>query len=714
MCIKAEADGESSARYTTAEATAKAQTEGSSLSSLEYVSGKTRYWDDAFGRKSKLTIYAFAIPGKSDGTLPSWDATEWTVVDATTNPNWYTGTEQTSFTLSVSTSQTSETMGNEDITYSNNVSSGGKGGRYTYSYDATDKEDWVENKFADGQLVWTPKTNTTGETTGKFDKGHLVFKHALAWIEINLKEGAGYDHSKATDFLWTKNKTSEDVKQNITLTGLNTSGTFNVATGVWTGQTSSDITLLNETTGSAAVQTTRQLNAYVLPGTDLMNTTSNVVEFEIDNSKYYVTGKQIAEAVRKYYTEGAGKPASGTSPYASFETIEAGKHYVINLTVAKKGIDDITAAIVDWETVNSSDADAKNTYVNFSLKSAGTAVTDGNSFNLYRATQTAANYIDGQTAPNYNWSTGYGDAATKNYGSSVWNTDWYWENNLTYYHFRAANVDKSSITTDANGDYFTIKSDSVTSSNYKDYLWGAPFTASGKIAYSTTSGFDNETTTGEGDNKTTTHQISSAIGATDNQINMLMLHMTSKIIVNVSTTTDASKLTLFDNKGTDDTPDDQTTKVEILNFLPDGKVLMGNGLVSTQSTSRTASATMSAGTYTPATEEAAAQMGNFQYSMVPQALSWEGGTIGLRITTPDGNQYLVRDLSTCTAAVSNHTLSNPYSAASGSLYKINAWYPGFSYTYNIIIKKTGVDNITAAVVGWETVTGSNINIDLEN
>ena len=216
------------------------------------------------------------------------------------------------------------------------------------------------------------------------------------------------------------------------------------------------------------------------------------------------------------------------------------------------------------------------------------------------------------------------------------------------------------------------------------------------FTYSTTNGFD-----GTG----TSHQLSQAIGATDSKINMLLFHMTSQITVNVKTTTDDNnKVTL--NDGTN------STKVEILNILPDGKVLMGNGLVTTTSTDRE-DATMTTGAYTTETTSEGAKV-VCTYGIVPQALSYTGGTIGLRITTPDGNQYVVSDLSKCTATVTSKNLVNPYTLSSGVNYVIDAWYPGYQYTYNITIKKTGIERITAAVVGWETVEGDNIDIDLEN
>ncbi len=746
MRIKAEGKTSTDIRYAEATATASENVPASgddadshsslvgAHSDLTYVLGQERYWDDAYGRDARLTVYAFAIPGKTDATLPTWAKTGWAQVDASTNPNWYTATsEDKTVTWTVSAAQTATTMGKEDLTYSNNIKSGESenNGRYHYTWGGSS---WSV-AMAMGQMIWQPKTNTTGETTGKFDQGHLVFKHALSWIEINLKEGAGFDNTKNTDFTWTASQAA--ATQNITLVGFNTSGTLDVSDGSWSSQSSTNITTMNETTGTAAAQTTRQLYAYVVPGTNLYTTESNVIKFEIDNAQYYVTGTQIAKAIRNYYTTGAGKPTSGTSPYANFTTLEAGKHYVINLTVAKKGIDRITAAIVDWETVNSSDADADNTYCSFDFEDRNSKLTSGdaNEFNIYRVAQTATDYITGVEDKNYTWTTGYNTdgKATKTWDTSgsQWNTEWYWLNNLTYYHFRAAGIHENtgsepSITintdtsTDPDTDYFTITSGAISGSSYKDYTWGAPFvdqdgtdnnSDAAKLTYSTTYGFDGP----DAGNSAPVHQISQAIGATDDQIQMLLFHMTSQIYVNLRTTTDASAVTLKDEAQTL-----KLAKVEILNFLADGKVLMGNGLVSTTTAeaSRTAAVDMTNGTYAAASSSEPAKVTGYSYGIVPQSLTYgTSGTIGLRITTPDGNQYVVKDLSQCYATVSANNLTNPYTTekSSGSnTWKIDRWYPNYKYTYTITIKKTGIDRITAAVVDWETVTGDLGTIDLEN
>lgn len=715
--IKAEGATASDVRYTQSVATASAQTTADddcnttyglvgTHSHLTYAAGQERYWDDAFGRDSKLTVYALAVPNQNDDNVLS--STKLNQVSPTiVAPGWYTvATENTKVDWQVSAVQTAATRLVEDITYSNNIRAGEttNKGCYRQTWNSTD---W-EKSMVLGRMIWQPKTTTAGETTGKFDQGHLVFKHAQSWLTIVLKEGSGFDNTVNTDFIWTSNQTA--ATQNITLKGFPTSGKLDVSNGAWSETTSADITQMDEVTATpVAAQTTRQLEAYVLPGTNLLSTTANVIEFEIDNAKYYVTGTQIAEAIR--------------DNVSTFTTIEANKHYVVNLVVSKKGVENVTAAILDWETVNSSDATPDNVYCTFTFEDRGTKLgsTEGAKFDLYRAEKTATDYITGTTTANYEWTTGYSTTpATKSYDTDHWKTtDWFWPNNLTYYHFRAAGTGESAsgyatITSDVtNGDYFAIKSGTISGSDYRDYVWGAPFkniVSSAKLTYTTATGFDN---TGTGESPM--HQISPALGATNSQINMLLFHMTSQIFVNVKTTTGSDKVTLFDDKGTESTDDDVITTVEVLNFLPDGKVLMGTGAVSATGTSRTEAATFANGTYT-AESGTTPQVTGYSFGIVPQALSWgtgaSAGTIGLRITTPDGNQYVVKDLSTCTATVSDNNLVIPY--AGSSPYTINAWYPHYQYYYTVTLKQAGVANITAAVVAWETVTGDLGTITLEN
>ena len=200
--IKAEGATSSDIRYTQAVATASAQTTDDDAcntgygligthSHLTYAAGQERYWDDAFGRDSKLTVYAVAVPNKSniiaDNILDQTSPT-------TVSPGWYTvATENTKINWQVSTIQTATTRPDEDITYSNNIrtSETVNKGRYHQEYNSA-TSNW-DKSMEVGRMIWQPKTVTTGETTGKFDQGHLVFKHALSWITIVLNEGSGFN-----------------------------------------------------------------------------------------------------------------------------------------------------------------------------------------------------------------------------------------------------------------------------------------------------------------------------------------------------------------------------------------------------------------------------------------------------------------------------------------------------------------------------------------
>ena len=733
IVMRFKAEGGTPVRYSQAVATAGAQLTGDALSSdwckdfgytdphshITYNSGQERYWDDAFGRESQITVYAVAIPNKnSDDLSNSILDNNGTTIETfgTTNPNWYkitAGSENNTISWNVPTVQVSTTKAEKDLTYSNNIREGETTdwGRYHQEW-GTPENKWNLSK-ANGRLAWSRQV--TGSTVGKFDQGHLVFKHALAWIEINLTEGAGFNNTISDDFDWT-NKGS--YAQAITLTGFYTSGNIDLsktinAADLWSGQSSSQIKQLYESTGAGHTANTkvRKLEGLVIPGTTLEGNTSNLLTFEIDYATYNVSGSAIAKAIDDYVGNDDGDE----------DAIKAGKHYIINLTVGKKAIDKITAEVVDWDAVNSENIDANNAECTFTFMDTNASNVTTQVFNIYRALQTSDgdaeveasdDFITNSTSPNYNWTTGYttnGRATGQEYVAekNAWKTGWFWESNKEFYHFRAAGINATgtepTVTAEStNGDYFTMQHGTTNyTGTHKDWLWGAPFqakTTDSKFKYTSANGFTYS-------DESSTYQISKAIGATNNEIHMLLFHMTSQIIVNLTTTKGNDKVTLKNGEN--------STEVKIVNFLPTGKVRMGSGQVVADGDRNTTGVAMTTGTaYTAGTSEVAESYNKYTYGMVPQSLSYSGGTIGLEITTPDGNKYYVRDLSTIKGTVTSTYVANPYTGSSP--YTIGEWYPNFKYTYNITLVKKAIDKITAEVVGWDTVTGNIGNIDLEN
>ena len=660
-------------------------------SHMSYVSGQERYWDDAYGRTSRLSVYGVAIPNNqtelSDNILNQTPA-------SSISAGWYaiSGAENTKISWSIGSEQDATTHSTKDIAYSNNIreTETTYKGRYVETYNSNDT--WTKSMEL-GYLRWEPKTSNPGETTGYFDQGHLVFKHALTWLTIKLTEGEGFDHTSSADFQWTNGTATP--AQNLTLRGFPISGTLDISNGSWTDATTADITKMYEATASSlAANTTRTLHAYVLPGTNIGNVTGNMLSFEIDRVSYNVTGTQIAAALP-----------------AGFTATEAGKHYTINITIGKTKVDNLTASIVDWENVNSTTIEPKNNQFSFAFEDRGNKYDsdDEDKFGIYYANSTQADIISESYNPDYNWTTGYNGPVSKTFDTDHWTTNWSWPDNKTFTHFRVAGKGESTvdnpitITTDATGgDNFAISSGAG-----KDYVWGAPFV---DVESSVKFKYDNNTKGFAFKEDGTTYQIHKGLPASSSQINMLLFHMLSQIKVNVSTSTGEDAVTLQKNDGTADA---DKTKVEVINILPTGKVLMGTGLVS--ATGTRGPTAMGNHVYTPKDGTTTPASVQLTLGVVPQPLAYDGGKIGLRITTPDGNQYIISDLSTVKAeSVSENNLQNPYTQSDGK-YTIGAWYPNYEYTYNVKIVKTGVKNITAAVVPWETVSPSDLGtITLEN
>lgn len=687
-----------------------------------------RFWDDAFGRDSKISVYAVAVPNKADGAKIGETSTEvlpdniltltGSVVDSNTNPNWKTisGAEDNKVDWTVSTEQTAATRLDQDLIYSNNIQGDGtvyKRGRYTMDYTNS------KTIMGDGYLRWIVNSSDANATSGTFDKGHLVFNHALTWITLKLKEGDGFNSSSNADFIWTG-----ATDQNISLYGFTTHGKLDISTGIWSSESSDvhEITKMDETTGIPTAVTERTLHAYFLPRRNLYDATGNVIRFQIDNAEYYVTGRQIAEAIRKNYQSDDETQPNYSTTLPTFTTMQAGVNYVVNITVAKKKIDNITAEVINWEEVNSAETIAKNIHTSFTFEDRGNALAtdDAGRFSIYRAKQTADDIITDETAPNYVWNTGYnaGDTddlnnsttATKSYNTDHWETTWFWPNNKTYYHFRAVgDYDKSALADNfvktADNDYFNITS----GTNYKDYLWGAPFydvENNYKFNYSTSTGFAFQT-------NGSTYQISKAIAATDSRIKMLLFHMTSQVNIKVTTEADdqPNKVQLVNG--------DTKTTVDILRYKNDGTVLMGNGMVAVTNGDVTASAPMTFKSQDNIGADGIDATNHF-FGIVPQTLTRGNDAadkVGIRITTPDGNEYYINDISTLYATVTQNNIAIPYTDSKTenekTLYKVDYWYPSYQYYYTIKISKTGILNITASVVPWEKVTGDLGEINLE-
>ena len=661
------------------------------FSNVEYMTtGETRYWDDAFGRKGQISVYAVAIPNSTVTTKLTEDL-------ITGESTWTTeATPNNTIAWSVSTDQSGNPLASEDLVYSKNIQENGKDGCYKWDYKNNNYPDLTGAiTHENGRLVFTQATGATESDAGHFDKGHLVFNHSLSRLTITLQEGAGFDgnNTNATDFKFNSG--------NITLLNMNTSGTLDIKEGTWASITPTNISKMATTSTTGGANGTYA--AQMLPGYKFYEDgTANVMQYLIDNNTYYVTQKQIYQALN------IAANTEGTNPSVKVETdaeskkyieMKQGKNYVLTIIVDKTGISSITATLANWVEVTGSTS-VNNAHLTFTMSASGSACNWD--IDLYRLGDNNPNYDADNFDFSYQGKNWFGDYSTEAACKTTllqsaksdgkWSTSWYFESNKTYYHFRTVNKDTEiKGNTDNTKDYFEI-SGGVTAST--DPHWGAPMQTATDgtlyLKYDETNGYEKF--------------LMPAIGATESKIAIQEIHMMSNINVILKTPNDGGKVTLKEG--------DTKTTIKITRLATSGQVEMGRGVV-TPSATVTGEHTMTVPSDYYSSEGLITN--KYTYTVVPQSLSRNFNStsdddyVGLFIQTPDNNQYyVVKKLSDIIAS----EVSDERNQTKND--KITRWYPGHSYTYTITISKKGIEAITCTVADWVNVTGEDIDIDLED
>ena len=653
MRIKSEATNKNNL-YTRTVATAAAAADGKTYSSISVDGAYVRYWDDAYGRAANLSVFAIAVPNKDNVTNDNTTLEEKLTAGTGT---WFTEeTENEKISWKVSTTQTATTLADEDLTYSNNIKEGGIGGVYQYNFaDSKYPEDITG--LTNGKMQFRLQSSTETDGPGKFDKGHLKFNHALSRVTVNLKKGEGYPVSGSFKFA---------DGTNVKILNVPVSGSLDLNSGEWSDKTLGNIDVMAmQTTGAAGMDYT--LMAQLLPDYEINATsTTNMLTFTIDDNQYFITQQQMYDALKN--------ATNMTKKDAAKVTMEQGLNYNFTITVKKTNIINVTAVVEPWANVDAAEFTPTNAHISLNGIYDSHSGTYSTGFDLYRVLDESTEISD--TYEGKRWNGNYTDcAALKDNNDGSWSTNWYFENNKAYYHFRTVNSGTTIEGTSDNAvaDYFTITSGPVAST---DPHWGAPMTK--EPVYNVTTGY--------------TDCLSSAIGATSDKINITDQHMMSNITVKLQTTTGDDKVTLAG------------AKVYITKLHTTGNVLMGTGLVTpTGSTGQVEMTSKDAATGT-----------EFTYAIVPQALvraetPTDDDYVGITIVTGDNNQYyIVKKLSEITAT----TVSNENNQTQGA--SITRWFPGHTYTYTFTLKKAGIDKITCTVQGWENVTADNKDISLED
>ena len=721
--------GTSNVRYTrTVLKAAKDNTGGTDDFSLVtyYTTDNTRYWDDAFGRKGQISVYAVAIPNStSDSKLTDAKLGGGATWATETTPN-----NSIQWDVTYGT-QTTTTLADEDLVYSNNIQSTGKNGRYVWDFTTNPEGYPANNGKADGHndgcLVFTQKSGAQASDAGHFDKGHLVFNHALSRLTITLVEGTGFDKTTANkdnDFKFTNSA-------NIKLLSMPYTGTLNIKEGSWGSISPKDIEKLisSSTTANKADET---FSAQMLPGKVFgANSAANVMQFVIDDNTYYITEKMVYDALTtgSWFTDASdeAKAAAGYNAGTSV-TMTQGHNYTLTITVNKTGISNVTATLAPWVEVAGS-MTVNNAHISLTLNTSGT--TCNKDIDLYRLVDNNDSYDTDQYVFNYEGKRWFGNYSTDSkykttlehsaLANGKWTTPWYFESNKEYYHFRTVNKGTTiKGNTDDTNDYFEISAGPQAST---DPHWGAPMkssTGTTWLQYDIANGYEAH--------------LHYAIGATESQIAIQELHMMSNINVILETPSDGGKVMLYD------ATNQVGTIIKITRLAKNGTVEMGRGLVtptaptgSGDDTWAKADVTMTAPANTSAADyftttgvTNGTQSKTYTYAVVPQSLSRDFTSeddddyVGIFIQTPDHNQYyVVKKLSEIYATTVSNTRDQAQYNESGTdaekeASKIKRWYPGHTYTYTFTITKKGIENITCTVADWVTVTGKDTPIDLES
>lgn len=717
MRIGSQSTDDGSLKYTCTTATASKQvtTGTADYSTVTFAQGtEMRYWDDAHGRKSQLSVYAVAIPDKNSGTL--LPETKLSIGTLGENSKWASeSTPDNTIAWEVSADQSAAgTVSNQDLCYSNNIQTGGKNGVYQYKFSASDYPAFPGCN-PDGSIIEkTPRTDglidgvmkyytETGYSGGKFDRGHMIFRHALSRITVKLTAGDGYNPSTAfvVDHVQINNIRLAD--------GTNTK--LNLVDGTWSGYTTAQtITKMETASPQASATHHREFVAQTIPGDEIdQNSTENRLELVVDNNIYYITDKMLFTA----FSTSATDDISGDKL-----TLRQGRNYEINVTVSKKKIDNITASIIPWATVTSSNMDVNNAYIQLELYDpSGTAIDGSYSSNpplLFRLDDPSPNFIfsDDQWM-HYNWYTQYDKYNSLKWDgtNNRWTTNLFFETNYASYHFRMTNEktnNKIHLGPGSSGpfgeaDYFDIDT------NDEDIWWGAPMLKTATLKYdyehtaSVTSGTDY-TSPLDGGFSSSIHW---GIAATESPIKFTMLHIKSQIDVVLKTTTGPDAVKLKDG--------DNTAIVKVVRAFNNGNVELGRGMVKTSGS--TGEYVMKLPTYNSRFSDyfaTANEATNAYWSYyIPQELVRNSGAnaddfVGIEITTPDGNVYKINRLSEIKATSVG---SEAGQGQTNSDY-ITRWLPNHHYTYTFTLKKTKV-TATATVTKWNEVTADKEDVSIE-
>ena len=583
------------------------------------------YWDDYgtadpdnanVGRTQGLTIYGVAIDSMSvtDAGLSGLLAA---------NANW------AALNWTLPANQTLATPGNipsrHDLLISNNIK-----GEYAYHF--------------------------TDQVTDQGEGRLLQFKHAMSKITVILTAGSGFVDKNSDGRVDFQNDPVVLLTSNTSTEWAYTTGTVNITNGEVTplGDPSA-ITMYQAP--SEHVGNIANKEALVMPGSKFASDDAIIARINADGNIYYVTAEKIRTAI------------SDSHASDGVYSTEAGKNYIIKVTVDKTGISKVSATVTNWTDVEAVEVYPKiNVIANWG-DGSGPMTSE---FSFYRSTSLSTGY---GTVENTSY---YKRDSEVTYADSKWTMSptLYWPDHDTHYQFRAV-LPATLTTADQGGDPADgiLASPRVITANgsqvikVKNEAFSTGYSSNLMIARPEIDDPNNTYCSNTETGHTHTLLYSGGICATEGTIKLNFRYMMSQVEVNLATTSDSDPN--YVNLS--------SAKVELINVYNYGYVKLGDRTVDFTDFSR--------GDYILNTVAGDGNENKRWSAIVPQTFSstkfkitiYKNGVIGDGI---DDIYY---------ADISDFTTGG--------------WTAGNHYVYNLTVTKTDVQ-VSATLTDWNSVNAS--------
>ena len=424
--------------------------------------------------------------------------------------------------------------------------------------------------------------------------------------------------------------------------------------------------------------------ALVMPGSHFTADDAIIARINADGNIYYVTAQNIRA---KMYTLDSS---------TNYKT-EAGKNYIINITVNKTDIV-VTATIANWTNIS---ADEVAPVINVSGDLGGSAVISANNtFSFYRSSIPGGDwgYSNDVSLIDNNY---YKEESVLSYNHST--TTWtmspvlYWPNHNTHYQFRAVwprtvttttgDEDRPRVVQEALSGYqyqlINVHNEAYTSGQFpSDLMIGRP-----DVPNEYQNCGNNEA------GHTKVNLYTNGICAREGTINLKFKYMMSQVEVILTTTdTDYDKVKL------------DGAIVELVNVHKTGSVKLGSMEVVTTGV-KSATPVPATDTFGDYTLDYNYTSKHYHSAIVPQLLTFStplaDGNLKFRIKIKNAAGDAVDDI----YYADIQPIAVKVTGSSDAAAPVTNWESGKHYVYTLHLSKTEI-KVTATLANWTEVTAS--------